>query len=52
MGILIDQPMRKGGQRLAPLLNLTRRLYGYGYTRDQIGPLLRLVDGSSDYCFA
>ncbi|CAM5202822.1 hypothetical protein CDEN61S_00079 [Castellaniella denitrificans] len=30
--------------RLAPLLDLTRRLYGYGYTRDGIGPLLRLVE--------
>lgn len=30
--------------RLAPLLDLTRRLYGYGYTRDQIGALLRLVE--------
>ncbi len=30
--------------RLAPLLRLTRRLYGYGYTREQIGQLLRLVE--------
>ncbi|WP_323000259.1 DUF4351 domain-containing protein [Castellaniella sp.] len=30
--------------RLAPLLDLRRRLYGYGYQRDQIGPLLRLVE--------
>lgn len=30
--------------RLAPLLDLTRRLYGYGYTRDRIGALLRLVE--------
>lgn len=30
--------------RLIPLLNLTRRLYGYGYTWDQIGQLLRLVE--------
>lgn len=30
--------------RLAPLISLTRRLYGYGYTRDQIGQLLRLVE--------
>lgn len=30
--------------RLAPLVRLTRRLYGYGYTRDQIGQLLRLVE--------
>ncbi|WP_298016941.1 DUF4351 domain-containing protein [uncultured Castellaniella sp.] len=30
--------------RLAPLVSLTRRLYGYGYTRDQIGQLLRLVE--------
>jgi hypothetical protein len=30
--------------RLVPLLALTRRLYGYGYPRDQIGALLRLVE--------
>ncbi|MGB3274660.1 MAG: hypothetical protein WBA82_00550 [Castellaniella sp.] len=30
--------------RLAPLLDLTRRLYGYGYKREQIGPLLRWVE--------
>lgn len=30
--------------RLAPLLALTRRLYGYGYDRGQIGQLLRLVE--------
>ena len=30
--------------RLGPLLDLHRRLYRYGYTRDQIGQLLRLVE--------
>ncbi|MGB3425462.1 MAG: DUF4351 domain-containing protein [Castellaniella sp.] len=30
--------------RLAPLLDLTRRLYGYGYKKEQIGPLLRWVE--------
>ena len=30
--------------RLAPLLDLTRRLYSYGYARDRIGALLRLVE--------
>jgi hypothetical protein len=46
--------------RLAPLLDLTRRLYGYGYARDRIGPLLRLVESmvrlpsalESDYLLA
>ena len=36
---------RKKATRLGPLLALHRRLYGYGYTRDRIGQLLRLVEG-------
>ncbi|WP_323012586.1 DUF4351 domain-containing protein [Castellaniella sp.] len=30
--------------RLGPLLNIVRRLYDYGYSKDQINPLLRLVE--------
>ena len=30
--------------RLAPLLDMSRRLYHYGYARDRIGALLRLVE--------
>ncbi|HEX7386131.1 MAG TPA: DUF4351 domain-containing protein [Castellaniella sp.] len=30
--------------RLAPLIGLTRRLYDYGYSRERIGQLLRLVE--------
>jgi len=36
---------RRKATRLEPLLDLHRRLYGYGYTRDRIGQLLRLVEG-------
>ena len=36
---------RRKASRLGPLLALHRRLYGYGYTRDQIHALLRLVEG-------
>ncbi|MFT0533915.1 DUF4351 domain-containing protein [Castellaniella hirudinis] len=30
--------------RLRPLIDLVRRLYGYGYDRDRIGQLVRLVE--------
>jgi len=36
---------RRKTTRLGPLLDLHRRLYGYGYARKLIGQLLRLVEG-------
>ncbi|CAM3824100.1 DUF4351 domain-containing protein [Castellaniella denitrificans] len=33
-----------GAQRMAPAVSLARLLYGYGYDRDRIRPLLRLIE--------